>query len=93
METINLGTLDKTWTQWMSDVQDQKGANLMRKNTAFLENLLKLLQSDMTIILSKDDDRSLFLHGLRILSLIVLNSDEAFSSQIDILKNKHLPTN
>jgi len=93
MEKITLGNVDDIWKTWMNDVQEQKGANLMRKNTTFLEYMLKLLQSDMANILNKDDDRALFLHGLRILSLIVLKSDENFSSQIDILKNKHLPTN
>lgn len=84
---------DECWRVWMNDVQETKGANLMRKNTGFLENLLKLLQMNMNDILNNENDRNLFVHGLRILSQIVMNSDENFSSQIDILKNKHQPNN
>ena len=89
----NNDNIDNMWKAWMTEAQDPKLASQLRKNTIFLESLLKNLQMNMGDILKSTDKRSTFQHGLRILSLMVLNSDDDFHSQIDILKNKHQPIN
>ena len=43
--------VDQIWKQWLSEAQDPKQAGMLRKNTQFLESLLKNLQMNMEDIL------------------------------------------
>jgi fused-like protein len=78
------------WVDWLKSAKDPTKTEQLRKNTKLLDLILKTVQQN--IIDLQSTDKIPFLVCLRIISLLVTSVDPDFNSQVDILKNKLIPT-
>ena len=73
-------------------VADEKGATTLRSDSNFLDNLLKVLETNINEIVRVKEKRNNLQAGLKVLTQIMMKSKALEQSKLDNSKNLKIPT-
>ena len=75
----------------MTVVGDEKGATMLRGDSAFLDHLLKVLEINLNELMRVKDKRNTLVFALKVLTQILMKSKPPENKKFDNSKNLNIP--